>query len=219
MITAGQGEEDEEELWQLLSEAVNGAMEKFVEQRTKEGEHLKLDLIGKLDAMTGWVGEIEKRSPAILIEYRKKLEDKVNELLTGSGIDENRIAAEVTLFADKICVDEETVRLRSHIGTMKSALLAGGAVGRKLDFIAQEMNREANTILSKANDLEISGTAHQFEDRDRKDPGADPEPGINETENSEFRTVRAEKGSVERWENSSISDMEMWSIRIRFLQS
>lgn len=159
VITAGQGEEDEEELWQLLSEAVNGAMEKFVEQRTKEGEHLKLDLIGKLDAMTGWVGEIEKRSPAILMEYRKKLEDKVNELLTGSGIDENRIAAEVTLFADKICVDEETVRLRSHIGTMKSALLAGGAVGRKLDFIAQEMNREANTILSKANDLEISGTA------------------------------------------------------------
>ena len=134
-------------------------MEKFVEQRTKEGEHLKLDLIGKLDAMTGWVGEIEKRSPAILIEYRKKLEDKVNELLAGSGIDENRIAAEVTLFADKICVDEETVRLRSHIGTMKSALLAGGAVGRKLDFIAQKMNREANTILSKANDMEISGTA------------------------------------------------------------
>ena len=109
--------------------------------------------------MTGWVGEIEKRSPAILVEYRKKLEDKVKELLDGSGIDENRIAAEVTLFADKICVDEETVRLRSHIDTMKSALLAGGAVGRKLDFIAQEMNREANTILSKANDLEISGTA------------------------------------------------------------
>ena len=134
-------------------------MEKFVEQRTKEGEHLKLDLIGKLDAMTGWVGEIEKRSPAILTEYRKKLEDKVNELLAGSGIDENRIAAEVTLFADKICVDEETVRLHSHIKNMRDTLSKDESIGRKLDFLAQEMNREANTILSKANDMKLSADA------------------------------------------------------------
>ena len=116
-------------------------------------------LANQLDAMLDWVAAIELRSPQILKEYRAKVEDKVKELLEGSGIDENRIDAEVTLFADKICVDEETVRLTSHIRTMKDALLKGGAVGRKLDFIAQEMNREANTILSKANDLEISGTA------------------------------------------------------------
>ena len=159
VIVTGQSEEDEEELWSLLKEALTGALEKFVAQRTKEGEHLCRDLVGKLDAMLDWVAAIELRSPQILKEYRAKVEDKVKELLEGSGIDENRIAAEVTLFADKICVDEETVRLTSHIRTMKDALLKGGAVGRKLDFIAQEMNREANTILSKANDLEISGTA------------------------------------------------------------
>ena len=159
VITSEQSEEDEETLWQLLKEALTGALEKFVEQRIKEGEHLRADLTGKLDAMVSWVGEIEARSPQIIAEYRTKIEDKVRELLDGSGIDENRIAAEVTLFADKICVDEETVRLRSHIKTMQEALSRGGAVGRKLDFIAQEMNREANTILSKANDIEISGTA------------------------------------------------------------
>ena len=159
VIVTGQSEEDEEELWSLLKEALTGALEKFVAQRTKEGEHLCRDLVGKLDAMLDWVAAIELRSPQILKEYRAKVEDKVKELLEGSGIDENRITAEVTLFADKICVDEETVRLTSHIRTMKDALLKGGAVGRKLDFIAQEMNREANTILSKANDLEISGTA------------------------------------------------------------
>ena len=130
-----------------------------MKQRETEGAHLKDDLLGKLDSMGVWVEEIEARSPQILKEYRAKLEDKVKELLSGSGIDENRIAAEVALYADKICVDEETVRLKSHIGAVRTALLSGGAVGRKLDFIAQEMNREANTILSKSNDIEISETA------------------------------------------------------------
>jgi len=92
-------------------------------------------------------------------EYRAKLEDKVRELLANTAIDESRIVTEVTIFADKICVDEETVRLRSHIDSTRKELLAGGSVGRKLDFIAQEMNREANTILSKANNLEISDRA------------------------------------------------------------
>ncbi|MCI9486209.1 MAG: YicC family protein [Lachnospiraceae bacterium] len=159
VIATGQSEEDEEALWRLLERALSGALEKFVDQRRREGEHLLSDLLGKLSDMEGWISEIEERSPQILKEYRAKLEEKVRELLEGSGIDENRIAAEVTLFADKICVDEETVRLRSHIKTMRATLERGGAVGRKLDFIAQEMNREANTILSKANDLEISGTA------------------------------------------------------------
>jgi uncharacterized protein (TIGR00255 family) len=102
---------------------------------------------------------IEQRYPQIIAEYRQKLSDKVRELLTDTQIDESRLASEVVLFADKICTDEETVRLRSHIGTMRDTLIAGGSVGRKLDFIAQEMNREANTILSKANDLETSNIA------------------------------------------------------------
>ena len=95
----------------------------------------------------------------ILAEYRRKLEERVKAYLASAAIDENRIAAEVTIYADKICVDEEMVRLRSHIESTKAKLLAGGTVGRELDFIAQEMNREANTTLSKSTDLEISDRA------------------------------------------------------------
>lgn len=100
----------------------------------------------------------EERSPQIIIEYRARLEEKLRELLADNQLDDSRIAQEVTIFADKICVDEETVRLKSHILSMKDSLNAGGSVGRKLDFLAQEMNREANTILSKSNDLKISDT-------------------------------------------------------------
>ena len=103
------------------------------------------------------VGFIEVRAPQIIAEYREKLEEKVKELLEDTQIDDSRIAAEVVVFADKICTDEEVVRLKSHISHMKDVLLSDEAgIGRKLDFIAQEMNREANTILSKANDLEVS---------------------------------------------------------------
>lgn len=130
-----------------------------METRLREGENLKNDLLGKLDYMSEMVDFIETRSPGVLDEYRKKLEDKVKEMLQSASVDENRILTEVTIFADKICVDEETVRLKSHIAGMKKELLAGGSVGRKLDFIAQEMNRESNTILSKSNDLEISDHA------------------------------------------------------------
>ena len=150
---------DEEELWIMLSEAIGKAAEGFVESRIKEGENLKEDLIGKLDGMLVHVAYITERSPEIITQYRSKLEDKVKELLGDAQIDENRLLMEVTIFADKVCVDEELVRLRSHIETMKENLLKGGSIGRKLDFIAQEMNREANTILSKANDLEISNRA------------------------------------------------------------
>ncbi len=156
VITMDEQANDEEEIWNLLENAITGACEQFVESRIAEGDKLKADLIGKLDYMLELVDNIEERSPRIIQEYRQKLEDKVYELLCDSNIDENRIATEVTIFADKICVDEETVRLRSHIESTKAALNEGGSVGRKLDFIAQEMNREANTILSKANDLEVS---------------------------------------------------------------
>ena len=150
---------DEEELWNLLEKALKGACEQFVETRIKEGENLKRDLLAKLDEMLENVAYISQRSPQIIGEYRKKLEDKVKELLEDVHIEESRLATEITIFADKICVDEEIVRLKSHIEHTKATLESGGAVGRKLDFIAQEMNREANTILSKANDLEVSNHA------------------------------------------------------------
>lgn len=150
---------DEEELWQLLAEAIDGAAQKFVETRIKEGENLRDDLVSKLDGMLAHVDYITERSPQIIAEYRQKLEEKVKELIGDVQIDENRLLMEVTIFADKVCVDEELVRLRSHIETTRENLIQGGSIGRKLDFIAQEMNREANTILSKANDLEISNRA------------------------------------------------------------
>ena len=150
---------DEEELWILLEKALTGACKQFVDTRIKEGENLKRDLLEKLEHMLVNVDFISRRSPQIISEYRKKLEDKVKELLADSHIEESRLATEVTIFADKICVDEEIVRLRSHIEHTKTTLESGGAEGRKLDFIAQEMNREANTILSKANDLEVSNCA------------------------------------------------------------
>ena len=147
---------DEKELWSGLEKALRGACEQFVESRVKEGEALRNDLLDKLDAMLSDVDFIEERSPQIMKEYRMRLEEKLQEILGDRQIDDSRIATEVTIYADKVCVDEETVRLRSHIMTTKDTLIAGGSIGRKLDFIAQEMNREANTILSKANNIEIS---------------------------------------------------------------
>lgn len=150
---------DEDELWHFIEKAVRQACEQFVNARITEGENLKKDLLDKLDNMAEVVAFIENRSPKIMKEYRNKLENKVAELLNDTTIDENRIATEVIIYADKICVDEETVRLNSHIDHAKKCLSEDGGIGRKLDFIAQEMNREANTILSKANDIEISNKA------------------------------------------------------------
>ena len=159
VFTMEEQDVDEKELWSVLEKALRQACEQFVASRITEGENLKKDLVEKLDEMLKNVDFIEERSPKVIAEYRQKLEDKVKELLASASVDDSRIATEVTIFADKICVDEETVRLRSHIEGMKKELLAGGSVGRKLDFIAQEMNREANTILSKSTDLEISDRA------------------------------------------------------------
>lgn len=150
---------DEEELWAYVEKVVRGAAEKIVETRIAEGDRLCKDIIDKLDYMLTNVAYIEKRSPETVEEYRTKLRTKLDEVLADTALDENRIAAEVVIYADKVCVDEETVRLKSHIEHMKETLISGGAIGRKLDFIAQEMNREANTILSKAGDLDISNKA------------------------------------------------------------
>lgn len=152
-------QEDEEEIWKELDKALKQACQGFVETRIKEGENLKNDLLGKLDGMLKHVQFIIERSPKIIADYKQKLSEKVQDLLQDAQVDENRLLMEVTIFADKVCVDEELVRLTSHIEATKAALLEGGSIGRKLDFIAQEMNREANTILSKTNDLEISNVA------------------------------------------------------------
>jgi uncharacterized protein (TIGR00255 family) len=159
VITMDEVQEDEEELWHFIEEAMKAALEQFVKTRILEGENLKKDLLGKLDHMEELVAFVEKRSPEIMKEYRSKLESKVKELLGDTTIDESRIATEVIIYADKICVDEETVRLRSHIEHARKCLNEDGGIGRKMDFIAQEMNREANTTLSKANDIEISNAA------------------------------------------------------------
>ena len=151
--------EDEEVLWKLLEQALKGAAEKFVAARTTEGAHLKEDILGKLDFISKKIDFIEERAPELITEYRNKVMGKVEELLGDTKIDEGVLATELVVFADKVCVDEETVRLRSHIKHMKDTLEDAENIGRKLDFIAQEMNREANTILSKANDIEISNCA------------------------------------------------------------
>ena len=159
VVTLEEVQQDEEVWWELLEAALRQAADKFVETRTIEGANLKKDLLGKLDQMAADVAFIERRSPQIIAEYRAKLEEKVKEFLEDSAIEENRIAAEVTLYADKIAVDEEIVRLQSHIGSMTDVLESDESIGRKLDFMAQEMNREANTILSKSSDVDLADHA------------------------------------------------------------
>lgn len=150
---------DEDAIWNVLKETVLRAAEQFVESRVVEGENLKRDILAKTNKLIELVDFVEKRSPEMMEEHRKKLLLKVKELLSDKQMDEAVLATEMIVYADKVCVDEETVRLRSHINTLRDTLNEGDNIGRKLDFIAQEMNREANTILSKANDIEISNKA------------------------------------------------------------
>lgn len=159
VLTMEDVEIDEDEIWNILKKAINEAAQQFADARTTEGEFLKKDLFEKLDEMKESVDFITERSPIIIDEYKAKLREKVYDLLEDKQVDENRLVMEVTLFADKICVDEELVRLNSHIKQTREILEKGDdkeGIGRKLDFMAQEMNREANTILSKSTDLEIS---------------------------------------------------------------
>lgn len=150
---------DSDEIFKAIAYVVEEACKNFVESREREGSHLYKDINDKLDYINGIVEEIEKRSPEIIKEYRTKIENKVAELLGDTKIDESVLATEITIFADKVCVDEETVRLHSHINSMRETLSKDEPIGRKLDFISQELNRESNTILSKANDVEVSSKA------------------------------------------------------------
>lgn len=144
---------DEEALFKKLSAVITEAFKALKTTREHEGSRLKDDLIDKLSHMSEYVEDIDRHAPEIVAAYRERITEKVKVLLENSDIDDSRIAMETAIMADKIAVDEEIVRLRSHIKAMQQTLTAGGCIGRKLDFLAQEMNREANTILSKSGDL------------------------------------------------------------------
>lgn len=157
-------EKDYQILETLLMKTLEGATKEFVASRVTEGENLKADLISKIDELIKVVEEIEAYSPNVTEAYRERLTAKIRETLAsyldGSvNIDEGRILTEVAIFSDKVCTDEETVRLKNHFKNAKAELMKSDSVGRKLDFLAQEMNREANTILSKSNDMTISELA------------------------------------------------------------
>lgn len=147
---------DEEKLQELIHETVAGALVNFIKARETEGENLKADLIQKLDYLGKVADDIAERAPEVFEEYKERLTSKVKDLLGDTKIDDGVIATELVVYSDKICVDEELVRLKSHIQHMKETLENEESVGRKLDFIAQELNREANTTLSKANDIVVS---------------------------------------------------------------
>lgn len=149
-------EQDEEKIWQYVKSAAEEAAEKFIEMRTAEGVKMKEDVMFRCSNILNCVSFIEQRSPQTVKEYNDKLVARVHDLLGDVSLDEGRILQEVAVFADKVAVAEETVRLRSHIEQLYSFLESKDAVGRKMDFLVQEMNREANTIGSKANDVEIA---------------------------------------------------------------
>ena len=155
VFTKAEEDDNEEEWIPIVTQALRDACEKFAESRRIEGEKLAKDLSEKLDHISDLVDKIETRSPQIVEEYRKKITEKVEQFLGDTQIDENLLATEIVMFSDKICVDE-MVRLRTHVEHVKETLAAGENIGRKLDFLIQEMNREANTTLSKANDSEVS---------------------------------------------------------------
>lgn len=156
VITVREPETDEDELWAEIEEVVRACAEKFNAARIAEGERLRADLTEKLHQMESNVAYIEEHEPQIMADYRARLMKKLSDILEDRTIDENQLATALIIYSDKICTDEETVRLKSHIIQMIDELGKDESVGRKLDFLAQEMNRESNTILSKAGDLATS---------------------------------------------------------------
>lgn len=148
--------EDEDAVWASVQKAADEALEQFLKMREAEGQRLKADVLSRADTIMGLVGQIEARSPQTVAEYRERLQQKMEELLGDTTVDEQRLLMETAIFADKVAVAEETVRLRSHFKQMQEMLDSGEPIGRKLDFLVQEMNREANTIGSKAVDSQIA---------------------------------------------------------------
>ncbi len=149
-------EEDEDKLWELVKSVMADAVDAFVAMRAREGERIEKDLRERIAYMSELARQVDERSPETVAEYRDKLYAKIKELLDDREVDEARILTEVAIFADKVAVNEETVRLSSHFEEFYSILDSGEPAGRKLDFLIQEINREVNTIGSKANDIEIA---------------------------------------------------------------
>ena len=156
VLKVEQDEEDEDQLWEILKTALENAVVSLVGMREAEGEAMKRALLERADVIEDMVGSIALRAPEVPKEYKARLSDRISELLEHQPVDETRIAMEAALFADKCSIDEELVRLRSHLGQLRQIIDMDQPIGRKLDFLVQEMNREINTIGSKANDLEIT---------------------------------------------------------------
>ena len=148
--------EDEDAIWRIVQQGADFAMESFLAMREREGQRMKEDVSSHAERILQLVDQIEARSPQTVVEYQQKLQARLEEMLADAKIDEQRILTEAAIFADKVAVAEETVRLRSHFDQMHQMLESGEPVGRKLDFLVQEMNREANTIGSKAVDSQIA---------------------------------------------------------------
>lgn len=156
VFTVDRPQVDEEQLLADLMQVVGHALEGYDAMRSREGEALKADLTGRGNTIRSLVSQVEEGNPQTVADYRTRLYQKLQEVLANTAIDESRILTEAAIFADKVAVDEETVRLRSHLEQMDSMLATGGPIGRKLDFLLQEMNREANTIGSKCTDLRLA---------------------------------------------------------------
>ena len=155
-FTVVKEEADEEQIWSDVKQVAEQALTKFIAMRETEGERMKADILSRLTTIEGWVSVVEERASIIVEEYRKRLYDKMCEVLNSTNIDESRILLEAGIFSEKTAVDEETVRLRSHIAQFRTMLDGNEAIGRKLDFLVQEMNRETNTIGSKVQDIEVT---------------------------------------------------------------
>ena len=157
-FTVTKREEDEEAVWEEVRETAEEALSAFVAMRIAEGEKLKSDILTKVDEIERGVAAVTERSPEVTEKYRERLFAKLSELLADRAVDEQRILTEAAIFADKTAVDEETVRLKSHISQCREILSLSEPIGKRLDFLIQEFNREVNTIGSKCNDLEITKT-------------------------------------------------------------
>ena len=156
VLLAEKAEEDVEQMAKDICSVLDRALADFDQMRSREGQRLKDDVLSRARTIEDKVALVEERSPQTVAEYRTKLEARMAEVLSNTQLDPARILTEAAIFADKVAVDEETVRLRSHIGQLREMLDKGGATGRKLDFLIQEFNREANTIGSKCSDIDIA---------------------------------------------------------------
>ena len=156
ILTVQQAAVDEDAVWQAVQQVTDQALDRFIAMREREGERLQADVLSRADTILKAVSAVEERSPRTVQEHMQKVEARMRELLDGAAVDESRLLTEAAIYADKIAVAEETVRLRSHIDQLRQLLDSGEAIGRKLDFLVQEMNRETNTIGSKCCDIELT---------------------------------------------------------------